>query len=306
MSQHEVASSQLVHERLILQVEALALHDAGARSESDVAIYKMRTACRRLRAVLTTFRPVFDPVRTEPIREELRWLAGVLGAARDEVLVRENLRELIESLPPEQVHGPVRERLLTTYGDRAMPELRDALTSTRYVALRRSLDTLVLDPPWSASAADPVDELAPRLLRKELRRFGRRTRAAAGAEHVTDGLHEARKVAKRLRFAAETLRPVAGKPARRLAREATQVSSELGELQDVAVSRRRLREFAAAAAGAGEPTGTYDLLQAHLEEAEARLIASFRASEALSRLDSRCHDVILELTGATHERPQPS
>lgn len=293
-----VAVSHLVHERLARQVDALARHDADARTGSDVGIYKTRIACRRLRALLATFRPVFDQDQTEPIRDEVRWIAGVLGVARDEVLVRENLLELIEAEPRTQIHGPVRHRLLAGYDDRAMPDLRAALESPRYLRLRNSLDALVLDPPWSALAGASVGEVAPKLLRKEVKRFDRRTRAAASAEHVTDALHEARKAAKRLRFAAEALKPAAGEPARALAREAKSVTTELGELQDTAVARAVLLEQAAAAARAGEPTATYELLLSRLDTRADQVIASFRATDARAALDSRCRDLIRELGGA--------
>lgn len=303
VSPREVAVSGLVHDRMARQVDAVAFHDAGARRESEVDIYKMRFACRRLRALLATFRPVLDREQTDPIRDELRWISGVLGAARDQVLVRENLRKLLDAEPPAQVRGPVRHRLLAAYGDHAMRDLGDALESTRYLDLRNSLDALVLDPPWSALADASVGEAAPRLLRKELRRFDQRTRAAAQAEHVTEALHEARKAAKRLRFAAETLQPVVGKPARRLARASKRVTNALGELQDIAVSRGELLEFAAAAARAGESTFTYDLLQAHLEVRADQVIASFWAADVRHTLGSRCRDVIRELSAERPEGP---
>jgi hypothetical protein len=48
---------RLVDRCLIEQVDALARHDLDARRGVDQGVRQMRVACRRLRALLTTFRP---------------------------------------------------------------------------------------------------------------------------------------------------------------------------------------------------------------------------------------------------------
>ncbi|MGZ8632193.1 MAG: CHAD domain-containing protein, partial [Actinomycetota bacterium] len=58
-------------------------------------------------------------------------------------------------------------------------------------------------------------------------------------------LHEARIRVKRVRYAAEALAPVAGKPARRFARRAAAMQVVLGEHQDAVMATAWLREQAA-------------------------------------------------------------
>jgi CHAD domain-containing protein len=278
--------SRLVEARIAEQVAILARRDVEARRGTDEGIHKLRVTCRRLRALLATSRPVLDRDQTDPVREEIRWLAGVLGAARDAAVVHELLHELVEQEPRGLVHGPVRSRLRSTYGGRGKPELRDALESDRYFALRDRLDRLVAEPPWTELADAPAREVAPQLLRKELKRFRKRARAAAGAEEPTRELHEVRKAAKRVRYAAETVEPVAGKSARRLAHDARRLTSHLGELQDAAVSRVELLTLSRAAAAAGEPTFTYGRLHAREQSRADRLASTYWASDPLRTLTS--------------------
>ncbi|MCX6394973.1 MAG: CYTH and CHAD domain-containing protein [Propionibacteriales bacterium] len=289
------AVSRLVHERLVTEVAALARYDVEARHGTEEGIHQMRVACRRLRAVLATYRPVLQREVTDPVRDEIRWLACVLGGARDAAVVHANLSRLVADENPALVHGPVLDRLHQTYAGKDLDALRATLGSQRYFALRTTLDALVVHAPWSELADEPAHDVVPRLLRKELRRFRATAAAAAQAEGSTVALHEVRKAAKRLRYAAESLQPVAGKPARRLAREATQITSVLGELQDTAVSRAELLDLARAAQADGEPGFTYGLLHGRLERRADELVASYRADDPLSRLATRTDAVIREL-----------
>ncbi|WP_123307336.1 CHAD domain-containing protein [Cellulomonas sp. PhB143] len=75
--------ARLVRARLVEQLRILALSDVGARQGDDGAVHDMRLACRRLRALLATVRPVLERDVTDPLRGELHWLAGALGRAPD-------------------------------------------------------------------------------------------------------------------------------------------------------------------------------------------------------------------------------
>lgn len=84
-------------------------------------------------------------------------------------------------------------------------------------------------------------------------------------------MHEARKAAKRVRYAAEAARPALGKPAKRFARRMKSVQSVLGDHQDSVVARDALRTLAVQAHGAGESAFTWGLLYGREEAtAEAR------------------------------------
>ena len=77
--------------------------------------------------------------------------------------------------------------------------------------------------PWTSSCSPgaftsagdaPAGEVLPRLLQRDAKRLRRAVKAIAGAETGQErdlALHEARKKAKRLRYAAESTVPVLGK-----------------------------------------------------------------------------------------------
>ncbi|HZB51746.1 MAG TPA: CHAD domain-containing protein [Mycobacteriales bacterium] len=73
-------------------------------------------------------------------------------------------------------------------------------------------------------------------------------------------LHEARKAAKRARYAAEAVAPVAGAPATRLAKGMEDVQELLGAHHDSVVTRELLLRSGLAAQAAGESAFTYGLL----------------------------------------------
>ncbi|KJY44865.1 metal-binding protein, partial [Streptomyces sp. NRRL S-444] len=78
-------------------------------------------------------------------------------------------------------------------------------------------------------------------------------------------LHEARKAAKRARYAAEAAGPALGKPAKRLAKAVKSVQSLLGDHQDSVVARDALHGLGVQAAGAGESAFTWGVLYAREE-----------------------------------------
>jgi CHAD domain-containing protein len=88
--------------------------------------------------------------------------------------------------------------------------------------------------------------------RKRLRKSWRRLAAAVeAAEDAADAgerrrqLHEARKKAKRTRYAAESVREVFGKDAERLAEAARSIQSTLGDLNDSVVMIQTIEELPA-------------------------------------------------------------
>ena len=71
------------------QHSEILAHDVALRlGGGDEDVHQLRVAMRRARAYLRAARPLLDAERTEPLREELGWAGGALGAPRDaDVLV---------------------------------------------------------------------------------------------------------------------------------------------------------------------------------------------------------------------------
>jgi CHAD domain-containing protein len=250
------------------QTDELIVRDRGARVDEPDAVHKMRVATRRLRSALATYRQLFDPQRTEPLRQELAWLGTALGKPRDAEVLRDRLRAHVAELADELILGPVIARIDTELNARhrvAHAELVQTMDDDRYLRLLDQLDDLVAHPPFTDRAQRPARRELPRLVARACTRVDRAAAAAEQAETASDRalrLHDVRKAAKRARYAAESVAGVFGKPAVRLATRMENLQEILGEHQDSVVARQVIRELAAAAAGAGENGFTFGLLYA--------------------------------------------
>ncbi|MET9352963.1 CYTH and CHAD domain-containing protein [Streptomyces sp. NPDC006617] len=248
------------------QVGVLVSLDPAVRRDLPDAVHQMRVTCRRLRSCLRSYRSVLDRRVTDPVAAELRWLAGELGVARDQEVLRERIGAALDGLPDDLVLGPVAARLRVWDVSReedVRSRTRQALGTPRQLRLLDALDTLVRRPPLRAGAGrKPARTMARAVLKEYGRLAGRMDLALArpsGRSRETE-LHEARKAAKRLRYAAEVARPALGKPAARLGKHAKAVQQLLGEHQDAVVAQDTLRRLAVAAHGAGESAFTWGLL----------------------------------------------
>ncbi|MFC4785144.1 CYTH and CHAD domain-containing protein [Nocardioides sp. MAHUQ-72] len=266
--------------RLAEQVEALLVHDTEVRRGRAEGVHQARIACRRLRVALATFRPLVDRGVTDPLRDELRWFGRQLAEPRDVTVVRQRLQELLDQEPRALVRGPARRRLRTTYdvrGRAARDRVEELLVSDRYLALLDNLEALVREPPLTASARRPASkELRARVLR-DWERLDRQVEDILGGHDDDVAWHQARKDAKRFRYAAETLRPVWPKDARRLVKSAKTLTTHLGERQDTVVSRVHLVEIGREADATGESSFVWGRLHAREQARCAELDGEFEA-----------------------------
>jgi CHAD domain-containing protein len=263
-----------VQAHLSAQVDELVRRDPAVRRDVPDSVHKMRVATRRLRSALKTFRPLLDRQVTDPLRAELGWLAGVLGAARDVEVTHARLTELVAAEPPELVLGPVQRRVDLVMRQRytsAHHEVVAVLDGERYLQLLDRLDALTHTPPFTERAREPAEKVLPALVRHTWRRLDRAMRSAERAEPgaTQDGLlHESRKLAKAARYAAESVTPVFGKPAKRFAAAMEDLQDVLGEHQDGVMTRQALRDIGAGSTRSGENGFTFGRLHA-LEQVRA-------------------------------------
>ncbi|MCQ1953981.1 CHAD domain-containing protein [Arthrobacter sp. zg-Y238] len=264
----------LLLEYLREQFEELLRHDPRVRRGDADGIHKMRVATRRLRSALSSYRSIMDTEPGRSLRGELRWLARVLGKARDAQVMRHRLQQLIAAEPADLVMGPVAarvdEELLHDYRE-AYGHVREALHSQRYFQALDGLEALLDSPFWTETAREPAGPAAARIIRRDRKRLHRRvrsTRTLTGLEYA-EALHDARKDAKQLRYAAEVWAPVQPKEAKEMVDAAEHVQKVLGEYQDSVVTQAYLRRMGATALAAGENGFTYGRLHA-LEQASAQ------------------------------------
>ena len=270
------------------QTEQLIALDPAVRADESDAVHRMRVAVRRLRSTLRTHRRLLADEPCQALAEELRWLGAVLGEARDREVLGARLGAEIGRLPEAECPGPVRERIdgwASAEYRRSWKRAVTTLDSPRYFILLDGLEALAAGPPLRGRARRGAVAEFRRTARREQRRVARRLAEAsavpAGPQH-DQALHEARKAAKRARYAAEGARPTVGKSARRLAHRMKDLQELLGERQDALLACAALPELAAAAHRAGEPGFGYGVLhagqRAAVAEADRRLPPARRAA----------------------------
>ena len=284
---------QVVLAYLWEQAEAIEELEPAVRRNAPDAVHKMRVALRRTRSALQAYGRVVDRSATRELTGELRWLAGVLGEARDLEVLRARFSEAVGELPDELVVGPVPDRLDRFFAPRqtdALAAIVAALDSERYRALLAAIDRLLAEPPLTRQAHRPARRELPALVGRAHRRVAAHVEVA---DRLTPGderdtrWHEARKASKRLRYAAEAAAPVLGKPANRLVEQVKQVQELLGDHQDAVVARPVLREIGAAAHGDGENGFTWGVL--HQQQTDAGRLPEAAIICAWADLRRRVH-----------------
>ena len=272
-------AGQVVQSHLAQQVAELVARDPQVRRDQPDAVHKMRVASRRLRSALHTFRSPLDRSQTDPLRDELRWLTGVLGGPRDVEVMHARLRNLVAAEPPELILGPVLRRIDMVLGQRyrtAHANTLAELDSARYLTLLDALDALALAPSFTEKASGSVQDVLAPMVRATWTRLDRAMRDAeqtpAGADQDRL-LHEARKLAKAARYAAESAAPAFGRRALRFAGAMADLQEVLGSFQDGIVTREVLRELGAGSSRAGENGFTFGRLHG-LEQARAKAVVA--------------------------------
>ncbi|MFF7639172.1 CHAD domain-containing protein [Streptomyces canus] len=257
------------------QRDAIVALDPAVRQDAEDSVHSMRVATRRLRSTLKSYGKVLDRAVTDPIGDELKWLAGELGVDRDREVLSERLSAALAEVPGTLVSGPVAERLSTWSGDSpggASARLIGVLDSRRHLALLDALDALIADPPLLKAAGKKPHKVIAKAVRKDFRKVSGLVGNALELEPGTDrdvAIHEARKKTKRTRYAAEAARPALGDPAKTVVKSMKALQNLLGEHQDSVMARQTLRELSAVAHAAGESAFTYGLLYGREEHRAA-------------------------------------
>lgn len=258
------------------QVGMLQAQAGGVRADAPDAVHKARVATRRLRSLLKTFAEFWDAARTEPLRAELGWLAGLLGAPRDAEVLAEEFGDLFAELG-SAADTAVRERVLAHLADAhatSHAALVVALDGPRAVALRGELVRLLVEPPLAQRAAEPAASLLGAVDRAERRA----EKLVARAERKPGRLarwHEVRKAGKAVRYCAEAVAPVHPE----LAEPASaweEVGETLGVLQDAAVADELLADLEQS----GPPSATWGVLRAIQADRHTASLATGRAALA--------------------------
>ncbi|MGP4049686.1 CYTH and CHAD domain-containing protein [Streptomyces sp. 2A115] len=275
VAQEPVTAGDHVLAYIRAQRDAIVELDPAVRRDLFDSVHAMRVATRRMRSAFRSYGQVMDRTVTDPIGEELKWLAGELGLDRDQEVLTERLTAALDELPRALLAGPVRTRLRTWSHARRSGSRRHliaVLDGRRYLELLGALDTLVADPPLLKAASGTPEKVIDKAVRKD---FAKLSGLVGQAIDLPPGsardlaIHEARKKAKRTRYAAEAAAPALGPPASGLVKSMKSLQGLLGEHQDSVMTRLALRDVATQAHAAGESAFTYGLLYGREERRAA-------------------------------------
>ncbi len=203
--------------------EDILLH----RRHAD-ALHQARVGLRRLRSAFTLYKDRLVSPESRRLKEELRWLAAALGEVRD-------LDVLMRKARQDGLRIKLRDIRAQRYA-----ALADLLKSPRARAIGLDLQAWLhcdADLALAEAETETVTEFATAVLdgrRRKLRKHG-----ASLADLDDAHRHEARKDAKKLRYAAEFFAPLfSDKRSQRRRRQFTEAMEELqdrlGALNDLA------------------------------------------------------------------------
>jgi CHAD domain-containing protein len=165
------------------------------------------------------------------LADEITWIGGLLGVKRTSPVGADRIEKGIDGV--RRVDDDVRE---------ARSALDAALMSDRYGVLLDEIAAFAFTPPFRSG--DRGNRWLVRRLRREIEQttnlVGRALTSTGSARDAA--LHEVRKGAKRVRYAAETLEPRYGKKARRIVSTFESIQATLGTHHDAIVTQAVLSE----------------------------------------------------------------
>jgi inorganic triphosphatase YgiF len=178
--------------------------DMVLHGEDIEGVHQMRVALRRLRSALSVFRPVAGRESQAEISAELRWIANVLGAARDlDVFITQSLPPLLTQLPEHPGLLQLRDKAAILQLQ-AYAAVREALCSQRYHRLLLTLGAWLENEHWrtgNPEASLSAIHVAETVLSKRYKQLGKHGRRLMHMH--PEERHATRIAAKRLRYAAE-------------------------------------------------------------------------------------------------------
>ncbi len=229
----------------------LANQDCLAATQEPEAVHQMRVALRRIRSAMNIFKTLIDTPDTAWLREELRWLGGRLGKARDaDVFIQEILQPVAGIFAEIPGFAALRADF-DTRRQAAYDEAADLLDQPRLTELLLRLGEWSEGGDWLDSGdADRrmlLDQPAKCLAQTTLAGRGRKARRGLRRLRELDpaARHQVRINIKKLRYAVDFFSSLyqQGKPKKMVAALGT-LQDRLGLLNDISVSQSLLRHHA--------------------------------------------------------------
>ncbi len=223
-----------------------------ARTWDDIeGVHQLRVCFRRMRSALSVFRDAIPREQTAAMADEMRWIAGELGPARDlDVFISDGLGSVASMLPlkgEEALRRVAEERRAQVYEN----QVRVMLDSERYRRFHEDFPQWLEARPWeqaemSKKRAKALHSGIVSYSRQQLDKQNARVLAAGlhiDRENTTE-MHALRIECKKLRYAAEFFRPIFDGLSGFIA-HLKGIQDLLGTMNDVAVTQGLLDDLLA-------------------------------------------------------------
>ena len=224
-------------------VQALR-NEPAVLSAQPEGIHQMRVAMRRLRSAISSLKEMLSAEDRRWVDEELRWLGGALGQARNfDVFATELLQTARAGTPDEagwEELGETLERLRQA----AYERVREAILSKRYTATIIHLVRWFEARGWQESvlSSTPMGNIAPSVLDRRRHKLGQRSKGF-GRLNPRER-HKLRIAAKKLRYTIELFGGLFDKSDLQIyTRKLKGLQDDLGYANDVRVAHDFLGEL---------------------------------------------------------------
>ncbi|MBE1507268.1 CYTH and CHAD domain-containing protein [Rhizobium viscosum] len=192
------------------------------------ALHQARVASRRLRSAFSLFKDILPGDVPARLQDELRWIAGVLGHAR-------NVDVLLAKAKDADLRWKLKAVRKSTYDDAV-----DALESSRARAVMLDFNEWLYCSDFDKIADQAKAETAAEFAGKALERMRRKLKkhGQALADVDDEHRHQVRKDAKKLRYAAEFFASLfddkrGARRYRKFTAAMEEMQDHLGELNDL-------------------------------------------------------------------------
>ena len=212
------------------QLATMRAYEPGTRVGLDVEqLHKMRVASRRLRTALRVFGKAFRKKDRSHLATEVKWIGARLGAVRDLDVHGLSIARWREQLgaDPQEGWDLLAERLAVRRAE-AQGRLVRALDDPRWPALCERAAAVFAS---GGRKGKPIWMVAPALVGRRVDRFARGVERFRET-HSPEDAHRLRILGKRLRYAAEFLRPLLSEETVTQLRRLSTFQDTLGDLQD--------------------------------------------------------------------------
>ncbi|WP_245306907.1 MULTISPECIES: inorganic triphosphatase [unclassified Rhizobium] len=205
-------------------------------TDADV-LHQARVALRRLRALLSISKSLFQDSRFDQLREEFRWLAGETGDAR-------NIDVMIDRARGDELSDELHKARNDAYG-----VVEAAFSSVRARSLMLDAAEWICAKDWrsdrkgKALLEAPAKDFASRVFDKFWKKVAKGGKKRLDADD--ESRHKLRIAAKKLRYSAEFFAPLyhskrEARHHRRFITAMEKLQDQLGNLNDIATAPEML------------------------------------------------------------------